>query len=62
MEISLQALIGVGNGNHSSVLDWKVPWTEEPGGATVYGIAKSGTGLSDRAHIDWGFNSESTLL
>ena len=32
MEISLQALIGVGNGNHSSVLDWKVPWTEEPGG------------------------------
>ena len=35
MEISLQALIGVGNGNHSSVLDWKVPWTEEPGGATV---------------------------
>ena len=23
---------GVGNGNHSSILAWKIPWTEEPGG------------------------------
>ena len=22
---------GEGNGNHSSVLAWKIPWTEEPG-------------------------------
>ena len=22
---------GVGNGNHSSILAWKIPWTEEPG-------------------------------
>ena len=25
---------------HSGILAWKIPWTEEPGGATVYGIAK----------------------
>ena len=23
---------GEGNGNHSSILAWKIPWTEEPGG------------------------------
>ena len=23
---------GGGNGNHSSLLAWKIPWTEEPGG------------------------------
>ena len=22
---------GKGNGNHSSTLAWKIPWTEEPG-------------------------------
>ena len=28
---------------HSSILAWKIPWTEEPGWATVHGIAKSWT-------------------
>ena len=23
---------GEGNGTHSSVLAWRIPWTEEPGG------------------------------
>ena len=23
---------GEGNGNHSTILAWKIPWTEEPGG------------------------------
>ena len=23
---------GEGNGNHSSILAWKIPWIEEPGG------------------------------
>ena len=32
---------------HSSTLAWKIPWTEEPGGAAVHGVAKSGTRLSD---------------
>ena len=31
---------GEGNGNHSSILAWKIPWTEEPGGATVHGVTK----------------------
>ena len=25
---------------HSSVLAWRTPWTEEPGGATVHRVAK----------------------
>ena len=31
---------------HSSVLAREIPWTEEPGGATVHGVAKSQTRLS----------------
>ena len=23
---------GVGSGNHSSIVAWRIPWTEEPGG------------------------------
>ena len=26
---------------HSSILAWRIPWTEEPGGATVHGTMKS---------------------
>ena len=26
---------------HSSILGWRIPWTEEPGGATVHGVAQS---------------------
>ena len=32
---------------HSSTLAWKIPWTEEPGRATIHGVAKSWTRLSD---------------
>ena len=32
---------------HSSTLAWKIPWTEDPWWATVHGIAKSQTRLSD---------------
>ena len=32
---------------HSSILAWKIPWTEEPG---VHGVAKSWTRLSDFTH------------
>ena len=28
---------------NSSILAWRIPWMEEPGGATVHGIAKSQT-------------------
>ena len=29
---------------HSSILAWKIPWTEEPG---IHGVAKSKTRLSN---------------
>ena len=32
---------------HSSILAWRVPWTEEPEWATVHRVAKSRTRLSD---------------
>ena len=25
---------------HSSILAWEIPWTEEPGGLQVHGVAK----------------------
>ena len=28
---------------HSSILAWRIPWTEEPGRATVHGVPKSRT-------------------
>ena len=37
-----------GMANHSSILAWRIPWTEEPDWwATVHGVAKSWTRLSD---------------
>ena len=32
---------------HSSTLAWKIPWTEEPAGLPVQGVAKSRARLSD---------------
>ena len=32
---------------HSSILAWKIPWTEEPGVPAVHGVAKSWTRLRD---------------
>ena len=40
-----------GMATHSSILAWRIPWTEEPGGLhTVHGVAKSRTRLSESAH------------
>ena len=36
-----------GVATHSSILAWRMPWTEGPGGATLHGAAKSQTRLSD---------------
>ena len=36
---------------HCSILAWKIPQTEEPGGAAVHGIAKSRTRLSNFTFI-----------
>ena len=32
---------------HSSILAWRIPCTEEPGGLQSMGVAKSRTGLCD---------------
>ena len=29
---------GEGNGNHSSILAWRTPWTEEPSGLQSMGV------------------------
>ena len=34
---------------HSSILAWKIPWTEEPGGLQVQGVAESDT--TQRLHF-----------
>ena len=36
-----------GMATHSSILAWRIPWTEEPGGLTVHGIAKSWTRVNN---------------
>ena len=37
---------GVGNGNHSSFLAWKIPWTEEPGWLQSMGLQRVGQDLA----------------
>ena len=32
---------GVGNGNHSSILAWEIPWTQEPEGYSPWGCKES---------------------
>ena len=41
--------------SHSSILAWRIPWTEEPAGLQPKGVAKSWMQLSDRAHtcVPW---------
>ena len=41
----LEDLLEKGMANHTSILAWKIPWTEEPHG--LHGVAKSQTQLSD---------------
>ena len=36
-----------GMATHSSILAWRIPWTEEPGRLQSTGVAKSRTRLSD---------------
>ena len=35
-----------GMATHSSILAWRIPWTEESGRTVVYGVTKSWTRLS----------------
>ena len=38
---------------HSSILAWRIPWTEELGGVALHGVAKSQTQLNQisRTHL-----------
>ena len=36
---------------HSSILAWRIPWSELPGRLKVSGIAKTGTGLSGQLSL-----------
>ena len=39
---------------HSSILAWKIPWTEEPDGLQSMALQKSGTQLSDSTIVTSG--------
>ena len=36
--------------NHSNILVWEIPWTEEPGGLQSMGFTKGHTQLSTYTH------------
>ena len=36
---------------HSSILEWRIPWTEAPERAIVHGVAKSWIQLSKYAYL-----------
>ena len=36
---------------HSSILAWRIPWREEPGGPQNLGLQRVGHNQSDSAHI-----------
>ena len=40
-----------GMATHSSILVWKIPWTEEPGGLQSMGSQRSRTRLSDYYYV-----------
>ena len=57
-----EAPLEEGTAAHSSILDWRIPGTEEPGGTTVHRVAKSQTHLkqlSMHTSIDLTFSSPS---
>ena len=41
---------------HSSFLAWRIPWAEEPGGATVHKVEKIGHNWIDLAHTHTRWN------
>ena len=49
-----------GIATHSSILAWRIPWTEETGGATVHRVSKSRTRLKrlSTCRSSWGLGLE----
>ena len=46
---------------HSSILAWKILWTEEPGRLQSMGVSKSQTRLNDQTTTTRHFNTVSAL-
>ena len=42
---------GEGNGNHSSIHAWKIPWMEEPGGSQSIVLPRVGHDWNNLAHM-----------
>ena len=42
---------------HSSILDWRIPWTEEPGGLP-WGLKESDMMARLTLHFTWALKSE----
>ena len=42
---------------HFSILAWKIPWTDDPGGATLHGVARVGHNLGTKPppYCSWGY-------
>ena len=51
---------GERNSNHSSILAWRIPWTEETGGLQLIGHKELDT--TEHAHIHCLFASESLVI
>ena len=47
---------------HSSILAWRIPWTEEPGGLQSMEVTKSQPWLSIYVHQSWPFESSPSLV
>ena len=41
---------GKGNDTHSSILAWRIPWTEEPGGLQSMGSQRVGDNRATNTH------------
>ena len=50
-----------GMSTHSSILAWRIAWTEEPG-RLLHGVAKSWTRLSDLAHMHGAMSKGNSFL
>ena len=58
LETEVQALdqddpLEEGMVTHSSILAWRIPWTEEPGGLQSKGLQRAGYDWSDLAHTQF---------
>ena len=42
-----------GIATHSSILTWRIPWTEEPGGLWSMGLQRVGYGLATKPPSPW---------